>query len=65
MLTIAECHFVHELSQKLPNGLSLETRKYQKNLKTGWQSLFPGFRPRNKTLILVAKKYGETDIKDF
>ena len=40
---------------------SLETRKYQKNLKVGLRQSFV----LNKTFVISAKIYKETDIKVF
>ena len=40
---------------------SLETRKYQKNLKVGLRQSFV----LNKTFVIAAKIYKETDIKVF
>ena len=54
------------IKAKFQDFESQELRKYQQHLKIGWrQSLVPSLPSRNKTLVIAAKHYEETDIKMF
>lgn len=45
---------------------SKEARKYLRNLKVRWrQCLVTSIPSRNNTLVIVAKHFGETNVKMF
>ena len=50
-------HFVYELPQELHHDIRLENRKYFENLKNEWRHLALITLCRDKTLIILAKKY--------
>ena len=67
-LVSSRINFIHELSHELTNNLKLrklgyiKKTKYQQNPKVGWrQSFVLSLASRNKTLVIAAKIYAETD----